>query len=144
MTVGEILEYLSRLAPLETADSYDNVGLLVGGADAEVTGVCCCVDITHGVIQEASEKGANLIISHHPVIFDGLKNIQTWNPVTELVKNEKCGGGQSPGCTTMREKSTVRASMRGGVPVLKRLSEKPSSVSEADKPDAPSSPDGPD
>ena len=88
MTVGEILGYLSESAPLETADSYDNVGLLVGDAGAEVTGVCCCVDITHEVIREAAEKGANLIISHHPVIFDGLKNIPAWNPVVELIKND--------------------------------------------------------
>lgn len=86
MIVGDILEYLSELAPLETAESYDNVGLLVGCADEEVTGVCCCVDITHEVIKEASEKGANLIISHHPVIFEGLKSIPTWNPVVELIQ----------------------------------------------------------
>lgn len=86
MTVGEVLEYLNELAPLDTAESYDNVGLLVGGADAEVTGVCCCVDITHAVINEAAEKGANLIISHHPVIFEGLKNIPIWNPVVELIQ----------------------------------------------------------
>ena len=88
MTVGEILEYLSGLAPLETAESFDNVGLLVGGADAEVTGVCCCVDITREIVRETVEKGANLIISHHPVIFDGLKNIPTWTPVAELIKND--------------------------------------------------------
>ena len=88
MIVREILEYLNELAPLKTAESFDNVGLLVGGGDAEVTGVCCCVDITHGVIEEAAEKGANLIISHHPVIFEGLKNIPTWNPVVELIKND--------------------------------------------------------
>ena len=88
MTVGKILEYLSGIAPLETAEGFDNVGLLVGGADAEVTGVCCCVDITRDVIQEASEKGANLIISHHPVIFGGLKNIPMWDPIVELIKND--------------------------------------------------------
>lgn len=88
MTVGKILEYLSGIAPLETAEGFDNVGLLVGGADAEVTGVCCCVDITHEIIREAAEKGANLIISHHPVIFNGLKKIQTWDPVVELIKND--------------------------------------------------------
>ena len=88
MTVKEILDYLSELAPLETADSYDNVGLLVGDETAEVTGVCCCVDITREVIHEACEKGANLIISHHPVIFEGLKCIPTWNPVVELIRND--------------------------------------------------------
>ena len=88
MTVGDILKYLSEIAPLDTAESYDNVGLLVGGADEDVTGVCCCFDITHEVIKEAVEKGANLIVSHHPVIFEGLKKIPTWSPVVELVKND--------------------------------------------------------
>lgn len=88
MTVGDILEYLSELAPLETAESFDNVGLLVGDAGQEVTGVCCCVDITHDIIKEAAEKGANLIISHHPVIFEGLKRIPMWAPVVELIKND--------------------------------------------------------
>ncbi len=88
MTVKDVLEYLKELAPLETAESYDNVGLLVGDADAEVTGVCCCVDITHAVINEAAEKGANLIISHHPVIFEGLKSIPMWNPVVELIQKD--------------------------------------------------------
>lgn len=86
MTVKDVLEYLNELAPLDTAESYDNVGLLVGGADVEITGVCCCVDITHEIIKEASEKGANLIVSHHPVIFEGLKNIPTWSPVVELIQ----------------------------------------------------------
>lgn len=88
MTVKDVLDYLKELAPLETAESYDNVGLLVGSAEAEVAGVCCCVDITHAVINEAAEKGANLIISHHPVIFEGLKNIPMWNPVVELIQKD--------------------------------------------------------
>lgn len=86
MTVKDVLEYLNELAPLDTAESYDNVGLLVGGENEEVTGVCCCVDITHEIIKEASEKGANLIVSHHPVIFEGLKNIPMWSPVVELIQ----------------------------------------------------------
>lgn len=88
MTVGDILEYLSEIAPLETAESYDNVGLLVGGGNTEVTGVCCCLDITREIIKEAAEKGANLIISHHPVIFGGLRNIPPWSPVTELIRRD--------------------------------------------------------
>lgn len=86
MTVGDVLEYLKEIAPLETAESYDNVGLLVGAAEEELTAVCCCVDITHAVIDEAARKGANLIVSHHPVIFEGLKRIPSWSPVTELIK----------------------------------------------------------
>lgn len=86
MTIGDVLEYLKEIAPLETAGSYDNVGLLVGDGAEELTAVCCCVDITHAVINEAAEKGANLIVSHHPVIFEGLKNIPSWSPVAELIK----------------------------------------------------------
>lgn len=90
MTVGDILEYLSELAPLETAESYDNVGLLVGNSDVEVMGVCTCLDITHSVIKEAFEKGANLIVSHHPVIFDGLKQIPEWSVVYDLIQHGIC------------------------------------------------------
>lgn len=86
MKVGEILSYLNTLAPLNSAESFDNVGLLVGGEGAEVTGVCCCLDITHTIIKETAEKGANLIVSHHPVIFDGLKSIPEWSPVAEMIR----------------------------------------------------------
>lgn len=88
MTVGEVREYLDGVAPLRRAESYDNVGLLVGGEDAEVAGVCCCLDVTHSIIKEAVEKRANLIVSHHPVIFDGLKNIPSWSPVAELIRRD--------------------------------------------------------
>lgn len=88
MTVGEVLDYLEGIAPTRYAESYDNVGLLIGSGKTEVTGVCCCLDITHFVIKETVAKGANLIVTHHPVIFDPLKNIPDWSPVTELVKKD--------------------------------------------------------
>lgn len=88
MTVADILEFLDTKAPLCNAEGYDNVGLLVGGESAEVTGVCCCLDITHDVIKEAADKGANLIVSHHPVIFGGLKNIPEWSPVAALIRHD--------------------------------------------------------
>lgn len=87
MTVNDVLEYLNEKAPLDTAESYDNVGLLVGGGDTEVKGVCCCLDITHDVIKEAVDKDANLIVSHHPVIFGGLKTVPEWSAVTDLIRN---------------------------------------------------------
>lgn len=88
MTNGEVLDYLEGVAPTRYAESYDNVGLLIGDVNTEVTGVCCCLDITHSVIKEAVTKGANLIVTHHPVIFDPLKNIPHWSPVAELVKKD--------------------------------------------------------
>lgn len=87
MTVNDVLEYLNEKAPLDTAEGYDNVGLLVGGGDTEVNGVCCCLDITHDVIKEAKDKDANLIVSHHPVIFGGLKTVPEWSAVTDLIRN---------------------------------------------------------
>lgn len=86
MKIAEIVEFLDEIAPFRSAESYDNVGLLVGDENAEITGVCCCLDITHDIINEAEEKGANLIVSHHPVIFDGLKIIPDWNPVSGLIR----------------------------------------------------------
>ena len=88
MTVGEVWKYLDGVAPKKYAEGFDNVGLLIGDENAEVTGVCCCLDITHSVINEAVEKGANLIVTHHPVIFDALKNIPAWSPVAALMRRD--------------------------------------------------------
>lgn len=86
MKICELLKYLDEKAPLSSAAGFDNVGLLVGDENAEISGVCCCLDITHDIIKEAEEKGADLIVSHHPVIFDGLKRIPEWSPVASLVR----------------------------------------------------------
>lgn len=80
------MDFLNEAAPLSEAESYDNVGLIVGSESTSVTGVCCCLDITQGVIKEAADKGANLIVSHHPVIFGGLKRIPDWEPTSVLIR----------------------------------------------------------
>lgn len=87
MKVKDVLDYINTISPLSTAEKYDNVGLLVGDPDAEITGICTCLDMTNAVINEAVEKNANLIVSHHPVIFDPLKSVSVGTPVYELVKN---------------------------------------------------------
>ena len=71
----EITRTLEGLAPLSFQESYDNSGLQVGNPDAEVTGILITLDVTEGVIDEASRLGYNLVISHHPVIFGGLKSL---------------------------------------------------------------------
>lgn len=75
MKIREILRTLEEFAPLSFQDGYDNAGLQVGLADVETTGVLLCLDVTEKVIDEAVCKGANLIISHHPLLFKGLKRI---------------------------------------------------------------------
>jgi len=85
MTVREIYAFLEELAPFEMQESYDNSGFLVGDENAVVTGVCLCLDITREVVAEAKIKGANLIISHHPVIFKPLSGVKAQTAVFELV-----------------------------------------------------------
>lgn len=60
-TVGQVLEFLNTIAPMNTAESYDNVGLLTGNSAENITGIACCLDITQEIIDEALSKNANLI-----------------------------------------------------------------------------------
>ncbi len=69
LTIGTILNELAKLAPLETKLDFDNVGLLVGDPDWEVSTVLLSLDITSAVIREAEALGAGLVISHHPLFF---------------------------------------------------------------------------
>lgn len=68
-TVNKILEALLKAAPLSLAESFDNPGFLVGRGEREVKKVLIALDITSDVVREAEEIGAELIVSHHPVIF---------------------------------------------------------------------------
>lgn len=75
MKVWQIENALARLAPVETALSYDNVGLLVGDAQKEVTRALLALDITPETVEEAADFGAQMMISHHPVIFQPYRRI---------------------------------------------------------------------
>ena len=75
MKIKEIIQLLDELAPPSYQESYDNAGLLTGHSMLECTGIVCTLDATEEVILEAIEKGCNLIVAHHPVIFSGLKKI---------------------------------------------------------------------
>lgn len=79
-TVLDIFEALKCLAPLELQESFDNAGFLVGHGDREVTHVLLALDITDEVIDEAVSLGAELIVSHHPVIFEALKSVTADGP----------------------------------------------------------------
>lgn len=75
MKVKDFTSALEEIAPLNYAEGFDNVGLLVGDYNADVTKVLVCLDTTPEVIDEAVREGANLIISFHPIVFSGLKKI---------------------------------------------------------------------
>ena len=73
LRVRDVIAELEAWAPPALQESYDNSGLLVGDRNAEVTGVLVSLDCTEKVVAEAAACGANLIISHHPIVFKGLK-----------------------------------------------------------------------
>lgn len=75
MQLGKLLQALEEWAPLARQESYDNAGLILGNRNDEVKKVLVCFDITPRVVEEAVERGANVIISHHPAIFRGIKRI---------------------------------------------------------------------
>ena len=86
VTIQQILGLLQTLAPQELACSWDNVGLLVD-AGVPVSRVLTTLDITAAVVQEAVENDCQLIVSHHPVIFDPLKHISAGDVPALLIKN---------------------------------------------------------
>ncbi len=86
MKIHDIITYTKELAPYDTADAWDNVGLLVGTPKDEISRVLVALDITPAVVDEAGKKNCELIISHHPVIFDPLRTLTQDNAVYTLAK----------------------------------------------------------
>ncbi len=91
MLAKDIAAIIEELAPLTVQEVWDNAGFTVGHPAAEVKGVLLCVDVTPEIIDEAVAKGANMVISHHPAIFDRLKQLaglsHTERVVEKAVKN---------------------------------------------------------
>ena len=83
--ISDILSYITEIAPLHWQENYDNSGLLVGDANAMVDKVLLTLDVTEKVIDEAIENSFHLIVSHHPLIFRGLKNILNDNTVGRII-----------------------------------------------------------
>lgn len=75
MKIQQVLEALEQFAPLPLQESWDNAGLQVGLTEAEVSGALLCLDVNEQIVDEAIAKGCNLVVSHHPLLFRGLKQI---------------------------------------------------------------------
>lgn len=93
-TVADIYSAINELIPFDTKESWDNCGMLAGDPDKGVTKIITALDITNDVIKEAKASGAELIVSHHPVIFSPLKSVTASSPVGRLLS-----GGVSAICT---------------------------------------------
>lgn len=86
VTVRDVLRCLEELAPPAYAESWDNVGLLVE-SEGPVTGILTVLDITDAAVEEAIEKGCNLIVAHHPVIFRPVKALHYNNVIYKMARN---------------------------------------------------------
>ncbi len=84
--VIDILNNLELKAPFQLAESWDNVGLLIGNPEQPVTGVIAGLDPTNELVDEAISSGCNTIITHHPVIFKPLTSINTGTPEGKLLQ----------------------------------------------------------
>ena len=85
MTVGDIVAVLEGFAPLRIQENWDNSGLLIGSPQDPVHGVLVGFDCTPALIDEAVEKGCDLVVTHHPLIFRGIRHINAQDPVGAAV-----------------------------------------------------------
>ena len=85
MKIKEVLSALERFAPLPLQESWDNAGLQVGLTETEVSGALLCLDVNEKIVDEAIQKGCNLVVSHHPLLFRGLKTISDLTDVQRTV-----------------------------------------------------------
>lgn len=87
VTVKEIYNFIDGIAPFSAQCEWDNSGLLVGDPEKEVRKIAVVLDLTNEAVKIAKEIGADLVISHHPVIFSPCRNFCSGNPAFELAAN---------------------------------------------------------
>lgn len=85
MKISDVINVLEEFAPPSYQESYDNAGLLTGSPAWDCTGIICTLDATEAVVLDAKEKGCNLVVAHHPIIFGGLKKLTGKNYVEKTV-----------------------------------------------------------
>ncbi len=92
MTIGRIIEAIEAAAPRSLQEQWDNCGLLCGSPLWDCRGVMLCLDVTPSVVRQAVEAGCNLIVSHHPLIFKGIKTVSDTTPqgsaLIQAIKND--------------------------------------------------------
>ena len=84
-TIAKILESLETIAPLQLAESWDNVGLLMGDTQADTKTILTCLTITKDVVEEAIREQVGLIVTHHPMMFKPVQRINTENEEGRLL-----------------------------------------------------------
>jgi dinuclear metal center YbgI/SA1388 family protein len=85
MKLSQLTAFLENIAPLTYQEEYDNSGLIIGSSDKEISSALISLDCTEVVVDEAIEKGCDIIISHHPIVFNGLKKLNGKTYVERVV-----------------------------------------------------------
>ncbi|GAA4727964.1 Nif3-like dinuclear metal center hexameric protein [Flavisolibacter ginsenosidimutans] len=85
MKIGEILSVIESFAAPELQEDYDNAGLITGNRDWMCKGVLCTLDVTPAVVKEALQVNCNLIIAHHPIVFRGIKRVDTGDSIGQVL-----------------------------------------------------------
>lgn len=85
--VSDIFDFINLIAPFDTQAEWDNSGLLIGNKERIVSKIAVCLDVTDDTVSQAVEFGADLIVSHHPVIWDPLKSVDFNTPIGKAVCN---------------------------------------------------------
>ena len=85
MKIKQVLNALEQFAPLPLQESWDNAGLQLGLTEVDVSGALLCLDVNEAIVDEAIRRDCNLIISHHPLLFHGLKQISDGDYVQRVV-----------------------------------------------------------
>ncbi|MBK9733551.1 MAG: Nif3-like dinuclear metal center hexameric protein [Saprospiraceae bacterium] len=92
MKLIDLISFLHTVAPAHFQEDYDNAGLIVGNSQAEIKGVLVCLDAIEEVVDEAISLGCNVIVSHHPIIFRGIKQLNGKNyierTIIKAIKND--------------------------------------------------------
>lgn len=86
MTIKDIYDFINGFAPFESAEPWDNSGLLIGDCGTEIRNVFVALDVTPAVVKKAQEIGAQMIVSHHPVIFHPLRHISADSVQAQLIR----------------------------------------------------------
>jgi len=85
MLLHELTDYLEQIAPLRFQEKYDNAGLIYGDPNTELTGALVSLDCTEAVIEEAVALGCNIVVSHHPIVFGGIRKFKSDHYVDRTV-----------------------------------------------------------
>ena len=76
VTIKQVYDWIDTIAPFDGAEEWDNVGILAGSADQKVEKVLCALDLNAAVLDEAIARNVQLIVTHHPILFAGRKNVR--------------------------------------------------------------------